>query len=273
MAYATMYEMWRVLHGDQIFEVLLDLGHGEDFPLKTHPWFFGVRISMTNKNADGLPSEEEEDRLNTVENRTREVTKARDGIYVGRRQGQGNRDLLFYFPKRPLGLDERIRASMGTEILFISRDDAAWKGYEQLLPGPREWRRIEDGRLIAKLLEQNSDPKVEHKVMHRVATSITKGAEALAELMKKLELSDIDTVGKKPDLIVVGVQKTTLDPENILKVSFVLESKADKAKGKYLGWIAEPTGDGGGGSLAVDDLEFDIDNLDIEEDEEGESSG
>lgn len=44
MAYATMFEMWRVMVGDQVFEVLLDLGHGEDFPLKTHPWFFGIRV-------------------------------------------------------------------------------------------------------------------------------------------------------------------------------------------------------------------------------------
>ena len=271
MAYATMFEVWRGMVGDQIFEVLLDLGHGEDFPLRTHPWFFGIRVPMTNKNNDGLPSEEEEDRLNAVENRIREVTKSRDGIYVGRRQGQGNRDLLFYFPRRPTGLDDRIRASMGTELLFISRDDSAWKGYEQLLPGPREWRSIEDTRIIAKLLEQNSDPKVEHKVMHRVSTSMSKGAEALVELFKKLELVDIDIVGKKPDLIVVGVQRTTLDVENILKVSFQLESRADKYKGKYLGWIAEPTGNGGGGLLAVDDLEFDIDNLDIE-DEDGEGA-
>lgn len=267
MAYAPMYEKWRVEVGDAIYEVLLDLGHGEDFPLRTHPWFFGIRIPMTNRNADGLPSEEEEDRLNAVENRIREVTKQRDGIYVGRRQGQGNRDLLFYFPRRPTGLDDRIRASMGTELLFISRDDSGWKGYEQLLPGPREWRRIEDGRIIDKLLEQNSDPKVEHRVMHRVSTTIQKGAEALAELMKKLELEDVDIVGKKPELIVVGIQKTTLDAENILKVSFVLESKADKAKGRYIGWTAEPTGDGGGGLLAVDDLEFDIDGMDLDDEE------
>ncbi len=269
MAYTPMFEMWRTTQGEMIFEILLDLGHGEDFPLRTHPWYFATRMLMTNRNADGLPSEEEEERLNTVENRIREVAKSREGLYVGRRQGQGNRDLLFYFPRRPTGLEDRIRASMGTELLFISRDDAAWKGYEQLLPGPREWRRIEDGRLIAKLLEQNSDPKVEHNVVHRVATTIQKGAEALVGLFEKLELKDIAITGTKPNLVVTGVQKTALDAENLLKVTFVLESKADKAKGKYLGWIAEPAGDGGGGSLAVDDLEFDIDNLDIE-DEEGE---
>lgn len=119
--------------------------------------------------------------------------------------------MLFYFPRRPTSLDDRIRASMGTELLFISRDDASWKGYEQLLPGPREWRSIEDARIIAKLLEQNSDPKVEHKVMHRVSTTMAKGAEALVELFKKLELVDIDTVGKKPELANRG-RRAAHDP-------------------------------------------------------------
>ncbi|MFO0744917.1 MAG: DUF695 domain-containing protein [Myxococcota bacterium] len=269
MAYTPMYEMWRVTVGEQIFEILLDLGHGEDFPLKTHPWYFAMRMPMTNKNAEGLPSDEEEERLNTVENRIREVSKSREGLYVGRRQGQGNRDLIFYFPRRPQGLEDRIRASMGTEILFISRDDAKWQAYEQLLPGPREWRRIEDGRIIAKLLEQNADPKVEHDVVHRVQTSIQKGAEALVGLFEKLELKDIAITGTKPSFIVSGVQKTSLDPEQLLKVSFVLESKSDKAKGKYMGWTAVPKGEGGGGQLAVDDLDFDDNDFDFTEEIEG----
>lgn len=270
MAYTPMYEMWRVTVGESIFEILLDLGHGEDFPLKSHPWYFAMRMPMTNKNAEGLPSEEEEERLNTVENRIREVGKSREGIYVGRRQGQGNRDLIFYFPRRPQGLEDRIRASMGTEILFISRDDSRWQAYEQLLPGPREWRRIEDGRIIAKLLEQNADPKVEHEVVHRVQTTIQKGAEALVGLFEKLELGNIATTGAKPAFIVSGVQKTSLDPEQILKVSFILESKSDKAKGKYMGWTAVPKGEGGGGALAVDDLDFDDNDFDFAGDIEGE---
>lgn len=272
MAYTPMYEMWRVTQGEMIFEILLDLGHGEDFPLRSHPWYFAMRMPMTNKNAEGLPSEEEEERLNTVENRIREVAKSREGLYVGRRQGQGNRDLIFYFPRRPQGLEDRVRASMGTEILFLSRQDPDWKAYEGLLPGPREWRRIEDGRIIAKLLEDNAEVTAEHDVIHRVQTSITKGAEALVGLFEKLELKDIATVGDKPKIIVTGIQKTTLDPEQILKVSFVLESKADKAKGKYLGWTATPKGEGGGGALAVNDLDFDDDELDFDEEIE-EPSG
>lgn len=258
MAYTPMYEMWKVAIGETPFEILLDLGHGEDYPLDTHPWFFGIRIPMTNQNADGLPSDEEQERLNAVENRIREVAKQRDGLYVGRRQGMGNRDLLLYFPRRPSGLDDRIRASMGTELLFISRDDAAWQGYEQLLPGPREWRRIEDGRIVNRLLEDNTDPDAEHVLVHRVTTKLTKGAQALVELMKKLELEEPTITGKKPELTVTGIQRTALDAENILRVSFVLESKASKARGRYLGWSADPVGGGSGGDLAVEDLEFDL---------------
>ncbi|TNF30808.1 MAG: DUF695 domain-containing protein [Deltaproteobacteria bacterium] len=239
MAYTPMYEMWRVVVEGAPFDVMLDLGHGEDYPLTTHPWFFGVRIPMTNKNENGLPSEEESSRLDAVENRVRETLRSRDGMYVGRRTGMGNRDLLIYFPSRPRGLEDRIRASMGMEILFISRMDPRWEGYQQLLPGEKEWRSIEDGKLISGLLNAGSDPEAEHRLEHSVETSLNKGAEALVKLMEKLELEDVEVEGERPTLVVRGTQRTRLEPEEILRVSWVLEQKAPKARGSYLGWQAE----------------------------------
>lgn len=239
MAYTPMYEMWRIVVEGAPFDVMLDLGHGEDFPLSTHPWFFGVRLPMTNKNENGLPSDEERARLDAVENRVRETLRTRDGMYVGRRTGMGNRDLLIYFPSRPRGLEDRIRASIGMEILFISRADPRWEGYQQLLPGEKEWRSIEDGKLIAGLVNAGSNPDVLHELEHSVETSLNKGAEALAKLMEKLELEDVEIEGQRPALVVRGVQRARLEPEEILRVSWVLEQKAPKARGTYLGWQAE----------------------------------
>lgn len=261
MAYTPMYEMWRMVVEGAPFDVMLDLGHGEDYPLVTHPWFFGVRLPMTNRNEDGLPSEEEAARLDAVENRVRETLRSRDGVYVGRRTGMGNRDLLIYFPVRPRGLEDRIRASIGMEILFISRSDPRWEGYQQLLPGEKDWRSIEDGKLIAGLLNANTDPKAEHLLEHTVATSLNKGAEALVGLMEKLELEDISVDGERPALVVRGTQRTRLDPEQVLRVSWVLEQKAPKARGSYLGWEAEivPLGDAEGPQSVVESILADLD--------------
>jgi len=266
MAYTPMYEMWRVVVEGAPFDVMLDLGHGEDFPLTTHPWFFGVRIPMTNRDENGLPSEEEAARLDAVENRVRETLRSRDGVYVGRRTGMGNRDLLIYFPGRPRGLEDRIRASIGMEILFISRADPRWEGYQQLLPGEKEWRSIEDGKLIAGLVNASSDPDAVHTLEHTVETSLNKGAEALVKLMEKLELEDVVVEGERPSLRVHGVQRTTLDPTEILRVSWVLEQKAPKARGAYLGWQAEivpfadeDDGDDGGAASIVDKILADLD--------------
>ncbi len=262
MAYTPMYEMWRVEVRDvdksAIFDIMLDLGHGEDYPVRDLPWFFGVRIPMAAPAADGLPTEDEEQRLNTVENRIREAARARDGVYVGRRQGLGNRDLMFYFPSRPSGLDDRIRVSVGSEILFISRNDAGWKGYEQMLPGPREWRAIEDGRIITEIVGRGADVTREHAVMHRVETTLNKGAEALKQFLEKHDLEDVAIVGAKPRLVVTGIQRVPLDPIKIGDVSFKLEQTAPKAKGKYLGWIADPVGDAvGDGASGLDLDDFD----------------
>ncbi|MCA9516528.1 MAG: DUF695 domain-containing protein [Myxococcales bacterium] len=239
MAYTPMYEIWRVTVEGAPFDVALDLGYGEDFPVPTHPWFFGVRIPMMGKEENGMPTAEERARLDAVENRIREAIKARDGVYVGRRTGLGNRDLLSYFPARPRGLEDRIRASIGMEMLFISRPDPKWDGYQQLLPGPREWRGIEDQKLIDGLLALEADPAAVHALEHHVETPIAKGAEAIERFMEKLGLEGIKTTEGKP-FVVSGVQKSALDPESILRVSWMLESKVEKARGEYVGWTADP---------------------------------
>jgi len=262
MAYTPMYEMWRINVDGAPYDVMLDLGHGEDYPLATHPWFFGVRIPMMGKNDSGLPSPEELARLDAVENRIRDAIRARDGTYVGRRTGQGNRDLLSYFPARPRGLDDRMRASIGMELLFISRSDPRWEGYQQLLPGPKEWRSIEDAKIIDRLLAAETDPNAQHVLEHVVETSSAKGAEALAGLMRKLELDEIRKEGDGP-ILVAGVQRTTLDPDKILRVSWILESKSPKGRGRYLGWSADPVGDVDASIESVLDLlgdDFDLDD-------------
>ncbi|MCB9729634.1 MAG: DUF695 domain-containing protein [Deltaproteobacteria bacterium] len=240
MSYAPMFEMWRRVEDDVAYDIVLDLGHTEHFPLSDHPWFFGVRIPMATKTEDGLPTDEEAVRLNHVENRVREIVRGRDGQYVGRRTGGMNRDLVFYLPERPRGVEDRIRASVGMEILFVVREDKRWQAYESMLPVPREWRQIEDRRSIQALLNADADPGLTHRIEHRVRTSSKKGAEALVKLYEKLELDEPTITGEPRELVVAGVQLAPLQVDLIHRVSWILESKSEKAKGVYLGWTANP---------------------------------
>ena len=261
MAYAPMYETWRVLEEGTYVDVLLDLGHGEDFPLRSHPWFFGVRLPMARPNDDGLPGPEEEHRLNLVENRIREVIREREGVYVGRRTGGRNRDLVFYMKERPRGLEDRIRVSVGTEILFISRDDKKWRAYGSMLPGAREWRQIEDKKLVDGVLDLGAIEEALHEVVHRVNTPLAKGAVALERLFAKLELTEVVTTGSGKALVVQGVQRSTMEVEPIHRVSWILENKAPQARGSYLGWTAEPVYDLGDEEEFADDSEEAADEL------------
>jgi hypothetical protein len=272
MPYTPAYEMWRtevrMADKEAIFEVMLDLGYAQDYPLSHLPWFFGVRIPMTNSNANGQPAEEELTRLNTVENRIREVVRGREGTFVGRRQGLGNRDLLFYFERRPSGLDDRIRASVGMEILFISKSDPQWQGYDQLLPDARGVRAIKDGHTINELLGRNADPEREHLVVHHVRTANPKAAEKLKEfLADKLGLEDVTIAPDGGEHRVSGTHRTPLDSLKIGEISYKLEQAAPKARADYLGWTADPVGDqvdtgDASDELDLDDLELDLDDLD-----------
>ena len=78
-----------------------------------------------------------------------------------------------------------------------------------------------------------------HALEHHVETPIAKGAEAIERFMEKLGLEGIKTTEGKP-FVVSGVQKSALDPESILRVSWMLESKVEKARGEYVGWTADP---------------------------------
>lgn len=241
MPYSPMFERWRVDLDGHRYDILLDLGRGESYPLRSHPWFFGVRIPMADRKEDGTPPHTELIRLNAVENRIREFARARDGMYVGRRTGDGNRDLMFYFEVRPRGLEDRIRASVGLEILFISRADPRWQGYEQLLPSERDWRQIEDLKIVDALINADANPELAHRIEHVVETSSAKGAEALAKLFTKLELDDVTIDSEGPAITVSGIQIARLeDIEAITRVSFILENKAPKARGDYKGWTSNP---------------------------------
>jgi len=232
-----MFEIWRRTEDEAPFDLVLDLGHGEDYPLTSHPWFFGVRIPLTQALESGLPIPEEAERLNLVENRIREAVKAREGMYVGRRTGAGARDLLFYVNAKPRGLEDRLQMTVGTDILYISRPDPDWQGYESLLPEPREWRQMEDRRqLLALLDEEDLEPHAVHRLLHRVSTTSVKGAEALKGLFTKLGLTECKVTGTGAKRVVIGTQLTTLELEVIHKVAWILDSRAPKARGEYLGW-------------------------------------
>ena len=83
---------------------------------------------------------------------------------------------------KPRGLEDRIRVSVGTEILFISRDDRKWQAYGSMLPGASEWRQIEDRKLDEAVLDLGAMEEALHEVVHRVQTPLPKGADALERL-------------------------------------------------------------------------------------------
>jgi hypothetical protein len=239
MAYTPMFESWRVRMNGRIFNLTLDLGRGEDYPLADKRWFFGVRVPMADKQENGLPGPDEARRLDVVENRIRAIVKERDGLYVGRRTGAFNRDLLFYTAARARECEDRIRGSVGLEILFISRSDPKWEGFEQLLPSAKDWQQIEEQKRIDELANQGVDIDCPHRVTYSIAVPIQQGAEALVRMMPKLDLADVEITGEEPNLIVTGCHIVPMDAEMIADVTWVLVNKSPKARGEYIGWEAE----------------------------------
>ena len=241
MTHTPLFENWRVDLDGMPFDVTLDLAWGEAYPVRGAPWFFGVRVPMADRQEDGTPPRDEARRLDMVENRIRALLRGRDGIYVGRRTGGNNRDLLFYLPDRPRGVEDRIRASVGMEILFISRRDAGWMGYEQLLPTAKDWHQIDEQKRIEDLVAQGFEVDSVYEIVHTISTPIMKGAEALSRFCQKLELDGITIEGEAPNLRVTARHLIPLRADVVCDVSWLLLKKSPKAKGEYEGWEAFDT--------------------------------
>ena len=126
--------------------------------------------------------------------------------------------------------------TVGTDILYISRPDPKWEGYESLLPEPREWREMEDRQLLQELLEDGVDPEEVQRLVHRVMTTSKKGAVALQGLFEKLGLEECAVVKEDSALVVSGVQSCVLSLDEVHKVAWILESRSPKARGEYLSW-------------------------------------
>ena len=126
--------------------------------------------------------------------------------------------------------------TIGSHLMFISRADPQWIGYESLLPQPRELRQMEDRRLLQDYLDAGVEEGMDVIVMHRVLTSSPKGAAALVGLFEKLGLAENEYFGERPEITVIGFQQTLFELEPIHKVAWVLESKSPKARGEYEGW-------------------------------------
>ena len=227
MAYAPMGT--RRLEGETPYDLVLDLGHGEDF--EDPSMVLRGEDPLTQVDEDGLPIPEEAERLNLVETASEKPSRL-DGMYVGRRTGAGARDLLLHVDAKPRGLEDRLRMTV-VQISPTPRPDPKWEGYESLLPEP-ESGEMEDRQLLQELLEDGVEAD-EPSIVHRVATTSKKGAVALPGLFEKLGLQECSIVKEEGALVVSGVQICEL-PDEIHKVAWILESRSPKARGEYRSW-------------------------------------
>ena len=98
---------------DQPAVILVDLGIGEFAPLAEKPALVWVWVQIPAPDEEGFPTEEEDMKLNDVEDLITDAVEATTARYVGRITSNGRREFYFY-TDNPQEFRDAATAAMGS---------------------------------------------------------------------------------------------------------------------------------------------------------------
>ncbi len=122
--------------------VTLVMNHGfEGFSgQRDYPWLVQVHVEIVDRNPQGLPTPEEADVLNALEERlTPALSAAADLHYVGRATMPGYRDLLYYAadgPQADAVLKKQAALRQARAFEYTVAEDPTWSHVAPVLAEP-----------------------------------------------------------------------------------------------------------------------------------------
>ena len=196
---------------------------------------------------DGLPSAEDEDRLQALESELEDWIKALDGRYVGQVTANGLRTMFFYVScgrEEARNLIRRIALRMDIPLGMKMQADPAYEVYfGQLLPTAAERRRMRDMTAIAALGAAGDDLNEPRPIEHAACFANRHQAIAFANWARKNRyiVDGIRSPGEhQPHFVLQFHKQTPPLPEIINADTAAISHMAGQLGGSYEGWRAEP---------------------------------
>jgi uncharacterized protein (TIGR01619 family) len=230
---------------DKLGSLFVDLGIHEFAPIFDKPNVVWVSIKMNNPREDGLSSQKESEILGEIEDSLVEkINSKHNSIYVGRLTSNGDRDLYFYFADTT-HYEKTISEAMVDfpkyEFDFGSKEDKDWKGYfDFLYPTPKQFKSIQNRRVIDQLEEGGDNLTKSREVFHWIYFKIEKERE---KFLSKIKNDNFIIVSKDNDkslgefsysLQIKRVDKVDLNSVN--EYVIYLWELANELNAEYDGW-------------------------------------
>lgn len=230
--------------GDHLTSVMVDLALGNSAEAKLRPNAIIVRIRVDSIRANGVPAENQLNKLNVIEDRLVEKLTGRlQAMYAGRYTKDGKRDFYFYSNDTSsyISAVAEVLNPLGVSWLAKAQPDTGYSNYFNVLyPTAKQLESIKNRRVVDELRKKGDILSAPRKINHFVFFRNEQDRKEYAFAVQDNGFT-VENAGKEIGvrdhpftLHISRIDKT--DYNSIDKVTLYLWELALKYSAKYDGW-------------------------------------
>lgn len=243
------WEIYVTYVDEQPAVILVDIAVSRIAPIAKMPCLAWIWVYIRNPDNEGFPSDDENDRLNDIEDALTESLNSADFKYVGRVTTDGRREFYFYteavnqFRELATMTMKSVGMQFATDYEFEidETDDDEWRHYwDVLYPTPEDFQQIRNQHVLNQL-EQAGDTLTEPRPLDHFANF--RNEEDRAAFIAAAEALGFEAVSRPVRAeneefpYSVGLLRVdAVDPETVDRITFELWELASNHNGEYDGW-------------------------------------
>ena len=242
-------ENWMVypcLMGDHQAWISYDHAVGDYIDKMTGRQMLGMMVELKNPHENGMPSADEVEELEKVDDVIDRYMRMHNGCYAGRITVDGARHYRCYvaWPEELIiDMLQQIQVETGYEPGYYLEDDMDRKAYwEDLFPDRISWEVCQNIRLIETIRESGDDLETPRHIDHFIYFDSEEKAQDFIAWAEQSEY-ELESAGPSEDesprfLVRLGHQ-CSLELFEISGHTIALLEAADQFGGEYDGWETE----------------------------------
>ena len=241
------WEIYVTYVDDKPAVVLVDMTVAEVAPLVGKPTLVWLWVHLQSPDEEGFPSEDEDMRLNEIEDAVTEAVDSTMAKYVGRITSDGRREFYFY-TNVPHEFRTAAAAAMtaAPEYRFDidDADDAEWNHYRDVLyPSPEDFQQIHNQHVISRLHREGDSLTQPRPVDHFANFKSEADREAFVVMAEAMGFEAVSRPERNDETefpFALGLLRIDpVDAETVDRVTFELFELAQKHDGEYEGWASK----------------------------------
>lgn len=240
------WEIYTTYVDDKPAVILVDVGIANKIPLDGMPTLAWLWVHFNGPDEDGFPSEDEDMKLNEVEDLITDTLDASVHRYVGRITSDGRREFYFY-SKNSEEFKAQITQAMTSfpsyQIELDEADDENWTHYTDVLsPSPEDQQQIQNQNQIYELEQNGDDLDTPRPIFHSLSfpTEQTRDDFVVAATSLGYSVVEKSETDSEMPFAVELTKIDPVDPETIDQVTYELFELSVNYDGIYGNWRADP---------------------------------